>query len=167
MSTTAHALVETAPNQESVAPRTLVETRFGTFAFDANNSLLMPSGPLGFASYRQFGLANLPDPQLAAFKLLQSLDDIDVSFVLTPLELHPGLIDPLDIEAGAKAVGLNPTNLETLLIVTARSSPEGTSLSINLRAPILIDFESRTARQVVLGNPHYAVRHPITVAQDR
>ncbi|WP_119168017.1 flagellar assembly protein FliW [Algihabitans albus] len=165
MSTSAHALATAAPDQGSVVPQTLVETRFGTFAFDANNSLLMPSGPLGFATHRHFGLANLPDPNLAAFKLLQSLDDIDVSFVVTPLELHPGLIEPLDIEAGAKAVGMASTNLETLLIVTARTSPEGASLSINLRAPVLIDFDARTARQVVLGNPHYAVQHPITMPQ--
>ncbi len=162
MSSTAHALATPMPPQVSVTPRTLVETRFGSFAFDAENTLFMPSGPLGFAAHHRFGLANLPDPKLEAFKLLQSLDDVEVSFIVTPLALHPGLIEPQDLDAGAGAVGLDAAQVEPLLIVTARATPEGTQLSVNLRAPVLVDLTTRTARQVVLGNPDYQVRHPIT-----
>ncbi|MGP1256238.1 MAG: flagellar assembly protein FliW [Kiloniellales bacterium] len=166
MSNTAHALATADADQAAAAPRTLVETPYGIFAFDANNSLFMPSGPLGFASHHSFGLANLPDPNLSAFKLLQSLDDVNVSFIVTPLELHPGLIEPEDLEAGAKAAGLEPDRSEPLLIVTARTTPEGASLSMNLRAPVLVDFDARTARQIVLGNARYAVRHPLNAPQN-
>jgi flagellar assembly factor FliW len=161
MSTTATALaVKTLP-EEAMLPRTAVETRFGTFVFDATNTLFMPSGPLGFAALRHFGLANLPDPKLSAFKLLQSLDDADVSFVLTPLELHPGLIAPEDVASGATAVGFDRSALEPMLIVTVRAVPGGAELSANLRAPLLVDLDRRMARQVVLGNPDLPVRHAI------
>lgn len=165
MSNTAHALATDEADQAAAAPRTLVETPYGVFAFDAGNSLFMPSGPLGFASHHNFGLANLPDPNLTAFKLLQSLDDVNVSFIVTPLELHPGLIEPDHLDAGAKAAGLELARSEPLLIVTARTTPEGASLSMNLRAPVLVDFEARTARQIVLGNPQYAVRHPLNAPE--
>lgn len=160
MSITATALAA-KPFQEPALPRTAVETRFGTFVFDATNTLFMPSGPLGFAALRHFGLANLPDPSLSAFKLLQSLDDAQVSFILTPLELHPGLIPDADIAAGAAAGGFELPTLEPMLIVTVRPVSAGAELSVNLRAPLLVDLEQRVARQVVLGNVDLPVRHPI------
>lgn len=165
MSPSAHALAATAFAQDPVMPRTAVETRFGTFEFDGANTLFMPCGPLGFAGHRHFGLANLPDPKLGAFKLLQSLDDAEVSFIVTPLELDPGLIPAADLAAGAQSVGFDPETADPVLIVTARAEPEGTKLSVNLRAPILLDLNRRLARQVVLGNADLPVRHAINGPQ--
>jgi flagellar assembly factor FliW len=158
-------MAATAFAQDPVQPPTVVETRFGTFEFDQSNTLFMPCGPLGFASQRHFGLANLPDPKLAAFKLLQSLENPEVSFILTPFELTPDLISAEDLESGAQSVGFDVKACNTMLIVTARSEPDGVKLSVNLRAPILMDLSRRLARQVVLGNADLPVRHAINGPQ--
>lgn len=161
MSTTATALATVPPVGEPAVTPTAVETRFGTFVFDETNSLFMPSGPLGFASHRHFGLANLPAPKLAAFKLLQSLDDAETSFIVTPLDLHDVPVDKADLEAGAKAAGMSLEAAEALAIVTVRSGGPVPELTANLRAPILVDLGVRLARQVVLNNPDLPIRHPI------
>jgi len=161
MSTIAHALAATAAVRTPVEPRTAVETRFGAFVFDETNTLFMPSGPLGFASHRHFGLANLPAPKLSAFKLLQSLDDAEVSFIVTPLDLHEAPIEMADLEAGARAAGMALEEVETLGIVTVRSGGPSPELTVNLRAPVLVDLRLRLARQVVLNNPDLPIRHPI------
>ena len=73
MSVTAEAsaaTVELPPLPDSV----IVQTRFGDYTFTADHRVYMPKGPLGFQDYHDFALANLPNPELDAFKLLESLD---------------------------------------------------------------------------------------------
>ncbi len=48
-----------------------------------------------------------------------------------------------------------------LLIVTVRSEGGKRSMTVNLRAPIAIDTGRRAARQCVLSNNAYSVRHPL------
>ena len=153
----------TAPRRPVMRSRdhTVVQTRFGTVVVDRDNILEMPLGPLGFAQHREFALADLPNPRLAAFKLLQSLSDPEVCFVLAPAAQTEAMIAPSDIDAACAAAGFDPAETTVWLIVTVRSTADGVAMSVNLRAPLLLDLPRRTARQVVLANPIYSVRHPI------
>lgn len=139
----------------------MVETRMGPVAVHPNAVIEMPQGPLGFARHTRFALADLPNPDHARFKLLQSMDDPAVSFVVAPVEAEGGPIARSDLDEACLAVGMAPANLLVLLIVTVRKDPTGISLTANLRAPVIIDVLKRIGRQVVLVNPNYAVRHPL------
>ena len=75
-----------------------IETRLGPVAVHPNAVIAMPQGPLGFARHTQFAIAELPNPDLARFKLLQSMDDPSVSFVVAPIEAEGGPIGRQDIE---------------------------------------------------------------------
>lgn len=138
-----------------------VETRLGPVAVHPNAVVAMPQGPLGFARHTRFALADLPNPDMVRFKLLQSMDDAAVTFVVAPVELDGGPIARADIEDACLNAGLTSKDLLILLIVTVRNDPTGVSLTANLRAPVFIDVRKRVGRQVVLGNPSYAVRHPL------
>ncbi len=40
----------------------VVETRFGTYEFAPDETVIMPHGMIGFADQQLFGLGNLPAP---------------------------------------------------------------------------------------------------------
>jgi len=138
-----------------------VETRLGPVAVHPNAVIEMPQGPLGFARFTRFGLADLPNPDLGRFKLLQSLEEPSVTFVVAPIEAEGGPIARADLDDACLGAGLAPANLLVLLIVTVRNDPTGISLTANLRAPVIVDVRKRVGRQVVLMNNSYAVRHPL------
>ena len=145
-----------APEEDSIT----VETRLGPVVAHRNATIDMPQGPLGFARHTRFALVELPNPNLARFKLLQSLDAPDVSFVVAPVESAGGPIAKADLDDACLSAGFAPGNLLVLVIVTVRSVPTGVTLTANLRAPVIVDVQKRTGRQVVLANSDYAVRHP-------
>ena len=139
-----------------------VETRFGCYEFTAANRVNMPQGPLGFQDRRSFGLGNLPDEKLEPFKLLQSLDDPDLSFIVTALPAGGGPIATADLEEICRWAGIPLDEAIFLLIVTMRPGPEGKgiTMTVNLRAPIVFNPRTRMARQCVSSNADYRVQQP-------
>ena len=69
----------------AAADPAVIETRFGEMTFDSDNTVYLPRGIFGYADFHDFALADLPDPKLEQFKLLQSLTKPDLSFSLTLL----------------------------------------------------------------------------------
>lgn len=150
-----------ADSTAPAAPPTVVETRFGVYAFDDGNSLEFASGLLGFGGRQRFGLANLPQPELAAFKLLQSLEQPDLSFIVTPLDPASNLVAAADLEAACRNAGIAVAEATFLLMVTLRQGPNGLEMTANLRAPLVLDLQRRRGRQIVLQNPDYPIRHSL------
>lgn len=154
------ALLDQSAGTAPLDATTTVETRFGPMEFGRSNTFRMPHGLLGFADKRDFGLANLPAERYGHFMLLQSLEDDAVSFLVLPLEVVPELIAAEDLEEAIGAAGVAPEEAIVLLIATARKDEDGTiTLSVNLRAPLIVDAEHHTARQHVLNNTAYPIRH--------
>ena len=140
---------------------TVVETRFGVYAFDVTNTLVFPMGLLGFSGRQSFGLANLPQPELASYKLLQSLEQPGLSFIVTPLEPGSGLVTQADLEAACRAAGLDVAGATFLLMVTLRQGLNGLEMTANLRAPLVLDLKHHLGRQIVLQNADYPIRHSL------
>jgi flagellar assembly factor FliW len=145
---------------EPIAPGAVVlDTRFGRFAFDPAQAIEFPRGLLGFPAHRNFGLTSLPDARLQQFMLLQSLSDANLSFLVLPVVDGNGPISPEDLAAARKDLDISQENLAVVLIVSIRRVAGETQISVNLRAPVLMDAGRRTGAQVVLPNGDYPVRH--------
>lgn len=143
------------------AERVTIETRFGALEFGPENRLFLPVGLLGFAEYRHFGLAEMPQPELADFRLLQSLQDEKLSFIVTPIKIDGGEVAREDLEDAALSVGIPVDSAAFVLIVTIRPMPEGSNVTVNLRAPLVIDVNRAVARQIVMANSSYPIQQPI------
>ena len=149
-------------DQEAEGPDGItVETRFGCFVFTPANRFHFAQGLVGFSQLRQFGLGNFPDPNLADFNLLQSLDDSSLTFIVHPLPLEGGPIASPDVEECFSVCNLSLSHGHLLSIVTIQPTGDGIQLSINLRAPILLDVSRMRGRQFVLSNNDYPVRCPL------
>ena len=159
------APVDTAPPPIPESPadgeKLAIETRFGTFEFDSHNTLSVPKGLLGFTEFRDFGLANIPDSRLSRFKLLQCLNEPTLAFLVLPLGTDSDMIERGDIEKALEELAISETSAAVLLIVTVRQTGEGIDLSVNLRAPLILDTERHMCWQHVMQNNRYAVRHPL------
>ena len=139
----------------------VIETRFGSLEFGPDNSLYMPVGPLGFTDFHHFGLAELPKPAADHFKLLQCLDSHELGFIVTELAIDDGRVAREDLEDAALSVGIPVESALFLLIVTIRAVGESTSITANLRAPVVVDRKRLIARQVVMANSSYAIQMPL------
>jgi len=166
--TSQNALVETT---EPPAPAIVIdedtvriETRFGAMEFQMENAIYMPRGMLGYADYHDFGLANMPDPKLEQFKVLQSLEAPDLSFIVASLNPEGDTIDPADIREACDLLTIDPQKAVVLLVVSTRRIGATTQISVNVRAPVLVDAATRRAYQYVLPNNSYSVRQVIGVA---
>ena len=105
--------------------------------------------------------AELPTPGVSQFKLLQSLVEPTLSFVVAPFNIECDAIDADDLDGACRSLSITPENLAMLLIVATRKIGPETQISVNMRAPIFIDTLSRTGWQFVLPSDRYPIRHVI------
>jgi flagellar assembly factor FliW len=138
--------------------RLIIESRFGSLAISTNSRLEFPSGLLGFAEFSNYALAQLDDPRFPQFKVLQSLNDHQLAFLVLPLDPEAGFIERADLDAACNTLSINYQDLAIMLVVTARKTHDGPRVTANLRAPLMIDASSRVGMQYVLHNERYPVR---------
>ncbi len=133
-------------------------SRFGQVQIEENDTIVFPEGMLGFADLRKFVL--LDDPGDEIFAWLQSCEAPQIAFpVLEPELFHPDY-----------RVNLTKGDLEALKLQDVKKSrtftiitiPEdATQMTANLKAPVVINAELRTAKQCVLQDNTLAIREPI------
>ncbi len=139
----------------------VVESRFGTLQVQPEHILNLPNGLLGFGEHHAFGLAPLPDGQHPQFQVLQCLEAPDLAFLVAPLNIHSNAIEESDLLEACANLGIDRASLAVFLIVTVRRYEDGADISMNMRAPLFVDVANRTARQYVLPNNKYSIRHAL------
>ena len=135
-----------------------LNTRFGLIEVDPAKSVQFIRGLLGMPGRERFVLTGFPNPSLQQFTLLQSLDDEALSFITLPVELRNPFIEEHDLVGAAQELDIRPNDLVTLLIVTVHRSLDATRISVNARAPLLVDAKQRQALQYVFLNDRYKVQ---------
>ena len=136
----------------------ILTNRFGEIEAAADRVITMEKPVLGFEGHREFIVVETDD--LAPFAWLQSLSDPELAFlVVNPALFFPDYLievnrrEVADIEAGDNSA------LEIFVIVTIGASADETT--VNLQGPIVINTDSRKAKQLVLANSDYSVRQTL------
>jgi flagellar assembly factor FliW len=116
--------------------------------------LTLPEGLVGLPDAQRFRVEPLDGGPLLT---LDALDELPLSFVAAPLEL---------VDAAALARlderGVIPPGGRVLVLLSVHGDPP--VLTANLAGPILIEADGATARQVVLEDPAFPLRAPLSVA---
>lgn len=139
-----------------------VESRFGKIRINRESAIYFPRGILGFPENLDFCLADFPGEKMQQFKVMQCLNDKDLSFVVLPVQTQNPMIDQPDVDEAAEILGIEKQNLAILMIVSVHRKATSVSLSVNARAPIFIDTDKKLAAQFVFPNNKYEIRHFIT-----
>jgi len=115
-------------------------------------------GLIGFYDCKRFLLVEREE--MAPFRWLQSTERPDVGFLV---------IDPSLVVSGYRAVipnreweslGLNDREAG-LVLVTCSVGPTTAESTGNLQAPLLVNYETKAGKQVILTETGLASRHPL------
>lgn len=139
-----------------------INSRFGKIEVDTTTKVSFKHGVLGIPSAVSFCLTKLPNISTDQFKLLQCLEDEELSFIVVPSQYDNQLIDKQDLDEACKVLDINTNNLILLFIVTIHDHGAKREISVNAKAPVLIDAISKQAMQYVLQNPSYNIQHKIS-----
>lgn len=130
----------------------------GDLTVHSTDLLDFPSGMLGFPECRRFAL--LRGGREGLF-WLQSIEYSALVFLL---------VDPFAIEKNY-SFDVQPTQIAELgpaessdiglLAVVTLPASQGQLPTVNLQGPLVINFKTRCAKQVVSGDDHHAVRRPL------
>ncbi|MGE5146844.1 MAG: flagellar assembly protein FliW [Candidatus Eiseniibacteriota bacterium] len=136
-----------------------VPTMFGPMTFAPEALLTLPHGLIGMPGKKTFGLGDMPDASYGNFKLLQCIEQPELAFLVLPIEFLPDRIGASDISEALNTLSVPPEQAALLLIVTARKSDGQVTLTANLRAPVVVNRREKVARQYVMPNSAYEIRH--------
>lgn len=133
-------------------------SRFGQVQIEENDTIVFPEGLLGFVDLRKFVL--LDDPGDEIFAWLQSCEAPQIAFpVLEPELFHADY--KINLTKGDLEV-LKLSDSKKARMFTIITIPEdATQMTANLKAPLVINPEARTAKQCVLQDNSLAIREPI------
>ncbi len=146
-----------APEREAVPARENVfSTRVGPRWIDPALVIDMPGGLAGFPALRSFAGIQLDRARFGPFNLLQSLEDPRVAFLVFADVPGASLYARAHLDAACADEGFEPSATAVLVIANARAER---GVSLNLRAPILLETRLRTAAQHIMAEGDYPIRH--------
>jgi len=122
-------------------------SRFGTVEIDPEDILLFSRGMLAYEAHRHWVL--LADADNPAVAWLQSLSDPEIAFpMVSPRRFAPGYQVQI---ARSQLTPLELAALDQAFVLVALSRNDDT-VTMNLRAPVIINLDRRIGRQVVTSD---------------
>ncbi|UQW98006.1 flagellar assembly protein FliW [Rummeliibacillus sp. G93] len=131
----------------------------GEVEIESSQILHFEHGIPGFEDEKGFVL--LPIEDNTAFHVLQSIKTAELAFIVTnPFDITTNYSFEID-EIITHSLQINdPRDVAVLSIVSLKESIEQST--INLKAPIVWNTTNNKAKQVILNNEDYAIRHLIS-----
>ena len=131
---------------------------FGELEIDESQIIHFEHGIPGFEEEKQFILQSIEED--SGFQVLQSVQTPELSFVvLNPYSVVIGYSFDLE-ESTVHALQLQEEkDVSVLAIVTLKETLAQST--VNLKAPIIVNTKNNLAKQVILNDDAYAIRHPL------
>lgn len=144
---------------------TIAETRFGTIEYTNDDIVFFDEGLIGFSKLRQFVLLCLKPG--SPFRWMQSVEEPKLAFLVADPAVFVSDYTPSVDDGIARELGLDEKTPR--LLFTTVSIPPGcpNDMTLNLAAPILINAATQHAKQVVLDDHAYTIKHRVFPATDR
>ncbi|MBW2555098.1 MAG: flagellar assembly protein FliW [Deltaproteobacteria bacterium] len=134
-------------------------TRFGQVEINENLVITLPEGILGFEDFKRYIILDHFDKE-SPFKWFQSIDDPSLAFVITdPLMFVPEYKAKVSKEE-IRNIKLSDAS-KSVIVVIVNIKIDHSEITINLQGPIVINPEEKLAKQVIIRESDYSVRHVI------
>ncbi|EGQ26948.1 flagellar assembly factor FliW [Sporosarcina newyorkensis 2681] len=136
-----------------------IQTKFhGNIEINKTEIWHFPKGLPGFDEETEFAL--LPIENNTAFQVLQSTKNANTAFIIA----NPyTIIDNYSFKIDEPTIDLlkitKPEDIMVLAILSMKQPFEQST--INLQAPLIFQLYNKTAKQMILNDNHFDVRHPI------
>lgn len=140
----------------------IIDTRiFGSIDIEEDKIIKFQNGIVGFPDMTEFTLIhNEETPDNAGVRWLQSIQEPTFAMpVIDPLSIIASYNPEVDDEL-IKPIGLMSSE-EMLVLVTITVPSDIKKMSVNLRAPLIINAAERKACQIIAEGESYQVKFPI------
>ncbi len=124
-------------------------SQFGEIEFDDGIIINFPDGLIGFEDLKRFII--IEDEECKPFRWLISVDEPEIGFAI----LEPTLV----FEDYYQRSGFDPDVYVLFVIVTLNR--DISKISVNLKAPVVIDKVKKSGRQIILENDEFEVAHQL------
>lgn len=130
----------------------------GMLEFQEKEVITFPKGLPGFRGLNKFILFKVEENPI--FSILHSIEDENIGLiVISPFEVKKDYEFKLDDEVIKQ---LKIENSEDVLVVnTVNLNSDISKITVNLKAPIVININSGVGEQLILDNDVYKVKHPL------
>lgn len=147
----------------------LIKTKcFGEVDIEDDKIVHFPDGILGFEELKRFTLIfdvkNNGEKSKSAW--LQAVDEPELALpVMNPFDVKEDY-DPFIRDALLRDLGdVNSENAVVLLVVTVPS--DVTKTTANLKAPVIINSDTRIGAQIIVENKDYVIKYPVIKKNDK
>lgn len=131
--------------------------RLGTVEYKDDQVIEFEEGILGFPYLHSYVMI---DHEKGPFIWLQSLEDPGLAFVLVdPWPYFPDYSPDIADEDVEKLGLVEPYNFSVFCVVNVPPAPE--EITVNLLGPVVVNLNTRRARQVVVMNTEYTTREKL------
>jgi flagellar assembly factor FliW len=138
----------------------ILVTPFGDIRVDEAKAVTFEKGMPGLEEATEYALAPMPGANLSSFLMLHSLQVPKLTLVTLPLDPNIDLIAKEHLEEAANALGCKFEDALFVLLVSTHFEPTP-MVTANIRAPIVIDVNTRKAIQHILTEGDYDTRFRI------
>ncbi|ERK31821.1 flagellar assembly protein FliW [Clostridium intestinale] len=136
----------------------LITKQHGTFTYNEEDIIIFKKGIMGLENLKKFIIADIKENPV--FKILQSIEDEDVGLVIISpfevknnyeIELKDDLIEKLSISS----------QKEVMLYNTVTVNSDVHKITVNLKAPIVINMDKKLGEQIIIDKEEYKIKHPL------
>ncbi|AWI07711.1 flagellar assembly protein FliW [Clostridium drakei] len=131
---------------------------YGEREYNEKDVVTFKKGIPGFEDLKNFILFSVEDDEM--FNILQSIEDPSTGIIVaSPFCLVKNYEFKLDDE---KKKELQIGSYEDILVVnTVTLNSKLENITMNLKAPIIINIKMRLGEQIILDNPNYPIKYPL------
>lgn len=126
--------------------------------YEEKDVIYFKKGIPGFENLKKFLIFPVEDNDI--FSVFQSIEDADIGIiVISPFDVKKDYEVKLEEDLIKR---LKIKNEEEVLIMnTVTLSSHMDKITVNLKAPIIINIKERFGEQIILDNENYKIKHPI------
>lgn len=134
---------------------------FGEVEIEDDKILEFPNGIIGFESLRKFAIIyDVEKGENVNVSFLQSMEEpLLVIPVMNPLVVKEDYNPTVDDEL-LKPIG-DPSDEDMMVVVSMTVPADIKKMTVNLKAPFIINTKDRQGAQIIVDNPEYEIRFPI------
>jgi flagellar assembly factor FliW len=134
---------------------------FGSVEVDDYKVINFTDGLYGFPDERLFVLIPFGE-ETDSILCMQSLSDENLAFVIADPYCFNSEYDPKILEADMQSLEIGEdTSVLFYVIMVVKDGLEGSR--VNMRCPIFVNCDTSAAKQVILENKEYSMRHIIEI----
>jgi len=139
---------------------------YGTVEIDEALVIRFENGIIGFEDYHDYVLLDCGDDEPSPFRCMQSTEESSLAFMLfNPFVLRPDYEVIIDDDTTTM---LEIDGNDDIVILAIVVVPDDVKLmSMNLKAPIIINARNNKGIQYIVDDAEYGVRHYLTDEVER